>query len=60
MMIVMTRIQTAVAALCILALVLAVAALLLSPSRGAAAWWCLVILWSGGCLIDLLRARHRG
>ncbi|MDE0175499.1 MAG: hypothetical protein OYH76_18360 [Defluviicoccus sp.] len=56
----MTRIQTAVAALCILALVLAVAALLLSPSRGAAAWWCLVILWSGGCLIDLLRARHRG
>ena len=56
---VMTRIQTAVAVLCVLALLIAIAGLLLSPSRGAVGYWCFAILCSGGCLIDLLRARHR-
>ena len=53
---VMTRIQAAVVLLCILALAVAVLALVLAEFH---AWWCLVILWSGACLIDLLRARHR-
>lgn len=52
---VMTRIQAAVAALCVLALAVAVLALLLSEFH---AWWCLVILWSGGWLVVLLRSRR--
>ena len=55
----MTRTQTAVAALCVLSLLIAIVALFLAPSRGATAYWCLAILWSAGWLIDLLRARRR-
>ena len=56
----MTQTQTAVAALCILALVLAIAGLLLSPSRGATGYWFIALLCSAACLLDLLRSRRRG
>ena len=56
----MSRIQTAVAALCVLTLLLAIAGLLLSPSRGATGYWCIALLCSAACLIDLLRSRRHG
>ena len=56
---VMTRIQAAVAALCVLSLLVAIAALLQAPTRGAQAYWCIAILCSAAWLIDLRRTRRR-
>ena len=47
--------KTVAAAVCILALAVAALALTLSQFH---AYWCLVVLWSGGWLIVLLRSRQ--
>lgn len=54
----MNTIDTVVAILSVLALVISIAALLASPSHGAG-YRCIAILWSAGWLIVLLRSRRR-